>query len=290
MPLCPADCGRWFETDRSLNSHLNQAQSCKWYRSYQKSAAIESFTTQLDQEALGDEYMEREISDTALDIGDTTPEIADDEAGEILREFEEEHDIFHFVHVEQNQAALGEAGPGPSTQAHRDSLADRQLGAKVRSFDTEDLKMFEVEHPTAGARIRMDESLYERWRASHDFSNDIPMDGSDAKPNNIYAPFASEMDWRIADWVVKDNIGHNSLNRLLGIPGVSVFYFYLLESLTKFCRWWRNLVYRTRTSQVFTNAWILYAHGRASGWFDVWLLPIALMRNSFFVTAMLLRW
>jgi hypothetical protein len=39
--------------------------------------------------------------------------------------------------------------------------------------------------------------------------------------SNIHAPFASEMDWRIADWVVKDNIGHNSLNQLLKIPGVS---------------------------------------------------------------------
>lgn len=80
--------------------------------------------------------------------------------------------------------------------------------------------MFEVEHATAGALIRMDESLYERWRASHNFSNKFPMDGT--VPSNIYAPFASEMDWRIADWVVKDNIGHNSLNQLLGIPSVSV--------------------------------------------------------------------
>ncbi|KAF9470504.1 hypothetical protein BDN70DRAFT_762707, partial [Pholiota conissans] len=43
-------------------------------------------------------------------------------------------------------------------------------------------------------------------------------DGVDGNP---FAPFSSELDWRIAQWVVKDGIGHNSFNRLLEIPGVS---------------------------------------------------------------------
>jgi hypothetical protein len=45
------------------------------------------------------------------------------------------------------------------------------------------------------------------------------MDGShDA--TKLYAPFTSEMDWCLAEWVVKDNIGHSSFNCLLQIPGV----------------------------------------------------------------------
>ena len=218
MPHCPADCGRWFDHDRGLNSHLNQARSCMWYRSYQKTAAIESFATQLDKEDLGEEFMAREIGDAGDQL---PPEISDREAGELLQEIEEENDIFSFVPMEED-VLVGQAGPGPATQAHRASLANRQLGAQVRTFGAEDLKMFDVEHPTAGACIRMDESLHERWRESHDFSGDISMDGTSGSKPNIYAPFASEMDWRIADWVVKDNIGHNSLNRLLAIPGVSV--------------------------------------------------------------------
>ncbi|KAE9389078.1 hypothetical protein BT96DRAFT_835447 [Gymnopus androsaceus JB14] len=46
------------------------------------------------------------------------------------------------------------------------------------------------------------------------------MDGLSSPPRNIYAPFASEMDWRVAEWVVKDNVGHNSFDRFLHIPGV----------------------------------------------------------------------
>lgn len=217
MPLCPADCGRWFESDKGLNSHLSQSNSCQWFRSYQKSAAIETFAAQLDQQDLGDEFMARDM------VEDLPPEITDGEAGELLREFEEEQDLFYFVEAEP--VAHGEAGPGPSTQARRDSLANRQLGAKVRTFDAEDVKMDEVEHSTGGARIHMDKSLYKRWRASHNFLNDSPMDSTHTQAN-IYAPFASEMDWRIADWVVKDNIGHNLLNRLLGIPGVSLFVLF----------------------------------------------------------------
>jgi hypothetical protein len=39
---------------------------------------------------------------------------------------------------------------------------------------------------------------------------------------NPYAPFTSELDWRIARWTVKDNPGHKVFDRLLSIPGVSL--------------------------------------------------------------------
>lgn len=143
----------------------------------------------------------------------------DEQAGELLQEFEEDNDAFHFVHVE-DEPQIGEAGPGPSTQARRDSMAERQLGGKVRKLDDGDLVMFEVEHKIGGALIRMDQSLHERWGIAHNLPVDVTMDGSSSAAENLYAPFASEMDWHIAEWVVKDNIGHNSFNRLLQIPGV----------------------------------------------------------------------
>ncbi|KAF8868438.1 hypothetical protein CPB84DRAFT_1819214 [Gymnopilus junonius] len=42
----------------------------------------------------------------------------------------------------------------------------------------------------------------------------------DAGAPNLFAPFASELDWRVAQWAVKDGPGHNAFNRLLEIPGV----------------------------------------------------------------------
>jgi hypothetical protein len=214
MPLCPADCGRQFETDRGLNQHLNNSVSCSWYRTYQKTAAIENFTAQLDEEELGEDWMQREID------GEQPAEITNEQAGELLQEFEEDNDVFHFVRVD-DPPEIGEAGPGPATQAHHEQMADRQLGTKVRSLDDGDLRMFEQEHATAGCLVRMDTSLRERWCVAHGIPFDVPMDGSGPQSSSLYALFASEMDWWIAEWFVKDNIGHNSFNRLLQILGVS---------------------------------------------------------------------
>lgn len=87
-------------------------------------------------------------------------------------------------------------------------MADCQIGGRVRALDDGDLSLFEVEHTTGGAVIRMDESLQARWQMVHNLEPvDIPMDGSSNIPVNIYAPFASE-DWRIAEWVVKESGQH----------------------------------------------------------------------------------
>lgn len=91
MPLCPASCGRQFETDRGLNQHLNSSASCSWYRTYQKTAAMENFAAQLEEKELGEDWMQQDID------GAQAPEITDEQAGELLQEFEEDHDIFHFI-------------------------------------------------------------------------------------------------------------------------------------------------------------------------------------------------
>ena len=75
----------------------------------------------------------------------------------------------------------------------------------------------------------MDEHLHQRWKAL--FGNDSEvedednrMDDGDQPSINPYAPFASELEWRVARWAVKDGIGHKSLDRLLAIPGVRWFF------------------------------------------------------------------
>jgi len=54
-----------------------------------------------------------------------------------------------------------------------------------------------------------------------DKDGDIAM-GSESEPSP-FAPFSSELDWRVAQWAVKDGPGHNAFDRLLKIPGVSKF-------------------------------------------------------------------
>ena len=44
---------------------------------------------------------------------------------------------------------------------------------------------------------------------------------SDTDHPNRWKPFASELDWKVAMWAVREDVGQGSLNRLLAIPGVS---------------------------------------------------------------------
>ena len=77
----------------------------------------------------------------------------------------------------------------------------------------------------------MDPTLHKKWRAMYgreDADGDTAM-GEAALPEQEFAPFASELDWRVARWAVQEGIGHKSLDRLLSIPGVSFCLFIHLE-------------------------------------------------------------
>ncbi|KAH9916698.1 uncharacterized protein B0H18DRAFT_818440, partial [Fomitopsis serialis] len=108
--------------------------------------------------------------------------------------------------------------------------------------DDEDTRV-EDEDPLAGKVIRMEPTIVETWRAYFSGEDgDDPMDGDGAdgldgdeamdvdeedRPpeeqarNEVWKPFASELDWQVAKWVVCEDVGQNSLNRFLSIPGVS---------------------------------------------------------------------
>ena len=70
--------------------------------------------------------------------------------------------------------------------------------------------------------IRMDSMLHERWRAHfgyEDADGDTAMGDAPAF-EQVFAPFASELDWRVASWAVQEGIGQKTLDRLFAIPGV----------------------------------------------------------------------
>ncbi|KAF5364863.1 hypothetical protein D9757_012750 [Collybiopsis confluens] len=67
-------------------------------------------------------------------------------------------------------------------------------------------------HPTAGKIYRHMSDVRTRWKAL--FS------GSEVGSHEIYRPFASRLDWELAQWAVKEKITHSSFDRLLQIPEV----------------------------------------------------------------------
>ena len=89
----------------------------------------------------------------------------------------------------------------------------------------------------------MDKSLLARWQNIFGTNEGNPKDRT--ADSNHFAPFASELDWKIAQWAVKDGIGHNSFDRLLNIPGVRLTFFLILMLIPNRCE--RSLAFLSRT-------------------------------------------
>ncbi|OJA18394.1 hypothetical protein AZE42_13977, partial [Rhizopogon vesiculosus] len=100
-------------------------------------------------------------------------------------------------------------------------------GQQESGEDEEDTRIIE-EHLSAGRVIRLDETLHQLWRRQFGEEEAEGMDvdmiddtGQPSSSYNTFAPFASELDWRVAHWAVSEGIGHKSFNRLMEIPGVA---------------------------------------------------------------------
>ncbi|KAF8228231.1 hypothetical protein L208DRAFT_1292600 [Tricholoma matsutake] len=183
---CPV-CTRYFKTSHGLNSHLKTSRSCSWWKRGKLAEVME----ELDDEDL--------------------------HGGAIGVQEGDQGNPYYFINVPPNAAdeeLFGQPGPGPSSQANQS-----------RCLDEDDDEWHEEKDVGAGKVIRMDECLHDCWHQlfrEQDGDGDVVMrddDGATTDKDN-YAPFASEMDWRVAQWMVKDRIGHKSFDRFLAIPGV----------------------------------------------------------------------
>jgi hypothetical protein len=196
---------------KARNTHLSTAANCSWYRHGKLRMPPAIATTN------------RQDGFQVYDLGqhppttDLHPEEAVDEMEKVPHPGDYE-DLFHFIHTDPvRDPDIGEAGHGPSTTAHRH---------RQRLLDDEDDSRVESVHPTAGKVIRMKDTLHQVWRQrfkSIDGDGDVEMgdEVTGITDPNIYMPFASEMDWKIARWMVKENPGHGAFDCLLEIPGVS---------------------------------------------------------------------
>jgi hypothetical protein len=208
--ICPA-CHKRFKTSRGVQSHLQSAKSCTWY----KKGKLRALTTpgQFEEAILFQDLPEAETLPDGL-----TEEVASDdmEPHEVMDDFYER--IFELIPAD----GFDLDAPGPL------SLRPR-CASKSPPPEYEDDDRLVVEHPTAGQHIRIVPTLHERWKKlfggsmenddeeEAEVDSDVDMDG---EQEHKFAPFASELDWRVARWAVQEGIGHKSFDRLMLIPGV----------------------------------------------------------------------
>jgi hypothetical protein len=211
---CPA-CSKYFTTTRGRNSYLLQAKSCKWYRREKLiddvlvdnnapvDLAFSNAEVQMEHNLGGDGLVNWQ-DDLSYSWDDSTwPDPSDDEdSGGLDLPLDEDVSRDEF-------RLLPQAGPGPHSEENR---ASQSRPAQSRTLDDGDDSRFIINHPTAGSILS----------TVRDRDGDIVMDdvASSDRDAPEFTPFNSELDWRIAEWAIKDSVGHSSFDRLLAIPGV----------------------------------------------------------------------
>jgi len=216
--ICPA-CHKRFKTSCGVQSHLQTAKSCTWYKKGKLKALI--MPGQFDEAVLFQDLPEAET------LPDGLPEEEDNvEAYEVMEDFHER--ILELIPPDDDFDA---DAPGPSQQSPSSSPRDT-------SPPPENDDRFVEEHPTAGHHIRVVPTLHERWKklfGGEDLEEDLEgVEGVesamdvDIDMEDKFAPFASELDWRVARWAVQEGIGHKSFDRLMAIPGVGTTISYVI--------------------------------------------------------------
>lgn len=228
---CEASCGRFFKTARALNSHLTYSGRCKWY----KHGKIRNLRADVDISSTHPESNEPQPNQDDTDWEHYDPR--DDDNFHIL-----EPEYHHNFHWEEPDADQPQAGPGPQTAANR----IRQKANHVILDDNVDTRIT-VWTQNAGQVIRKDKPpvlIPTSSTPDTDMRVDVPEDNNHMDvdsdpappPTSKFFPFSSELDWKVAQWAVKDGPGHNALDRLLEVPGVRSFAFLSdFDDLTK-CR------------------------------------------------------
>ena len=199
---CPA-CLRLFGTRQGVNSHLSSAKSCKWYRKG-KIRDLSLNDIQIDEE---ENEALKENTSVLQDVNnsDYMDSFPEGEDGDFFNDFASEG-MDEYELIPENVPAT----PLPASMASSSRLPSQ---SQNRSLEDEDDTRYIEEHPTAGKVLPS--------TAAADSDGDINMEEFTEK--NTLSPFSLDLDWKIAEWVVKESVGHSAVDRLLEIPGVSVF-------------------------------------------------------------------
>ncbi|KAF8877757.1 hypothetical protein CPB84DRAFT_1688621 [Gymnopilus junonius] len=186
IPQCPA-CEKVFKTSRGLNSHLSMAKSCKWYRK-----------GKIRELNLGDPrpMTPLPVQPPSTPITPSAPTPSTSRAPPLQQDPADEFIL------------LPPSIPEPSISKSQESSKAETLRSLDDNYDSH----VEEQHPTAGKVIG--------HAPSPTISTDADGDAIMGETVPEFMPFSSELDWRFAEWAVKDGPGQNAIDRLLAIPGV----------------------------------------------------------------------
>jgi len=136
----------------------------------------------------------------------------------------------------QPQTADNNAFQGTTHSRHTVLDDNDDDDERITIVDEDAGRIFRKEAPPRGTQV--------------DREGDTFMDNLEGREPNRFAPFSSELDWRVAHWAVKDGPGHNAFNRFLEIPGVSNLIEISFTTFIILCRSLRSLAFPITTLEV----------------------------------------
>lgn len=184
-------CPQSFKKKGFLNSHLRQKKKCAWVLR-QRQSSVRVARRDFTNGSDGED-------DPPLDNGEDTPQIDSS-----LRE-----------DVDETPPPSPPVAAAIPTEAPA-SFHDHSKRARVEEVLDEDA-VREI-YTQAGKIYGWEENVWQRFKSQFNSSNP-------------YRPFASRMEWEIAQWAKETKAGDNSLTKLLAIPGVRGLYLSLYAVL-----------------------------------------------------------
>jgi hypothetical protein len=228
---CEARCGRYFTSIKSMNSHLTSAKSCSWYAE----AGLRDLGV---NDIEGDVSLSTSITPDLQvhgDVeGDGWQEYDPQQDPDIDMEFGPYGDELRFLPDEPDEIGAEPQPQTADTTHSRHTVLDDDDDERIVIVDEDAGRILRKEAPPRYTQV--------------DREGDILMEeGGEPNP---FAPFSSELDWRVAHWAVKDGPGHNALNRLFEIPGVSNLKMKFYSAFVILSRLLRSLAFPITTLEV----------------------------------------
>lgn len=100
------------------------------------------------------------------------------------------------------------------------------LGAQPRALNDVQACMHTEEYKGAGHVLHVDKSMKTRWWRLFELNtgiHNVITEGmtelnTGKLPPEAFDPFKSELDWKVAEWFIKEDVGQSAFNRFLQIP------------------------------------------------------------------------
>ncbi|EGO30873.1 hypothetical protein SERLADRAFT_404854 [Serpula lacrymans var. lacrymans S7.9] len=200
-------CGKLLKTPQGIMAHLSMSAICAWYRKGKR--------RELEADNLGPEQVV--FDEVNLDENFYDQEDYDSDGSEdiFLNSLQEPFNNFLNDPAMQGNIQYN-LNPDPEMQASS-SCHPHSLHFNLDNNDDNDERVVE-QNENAGKVIRVDLDAHNKWRESfhqlHQDDDEMDVD----LPDNRWAPFSTELDWKFAHWALQEGVGQKSLDRLLAIP------------------------------------------------------------------------